>query len=710
MRHFLNTLTQITRSDSVGVFSGLGRHLSWQLRKALRRFPCELRISRSFIMVDQPGGVAALVNAMGEYDFNNMNLLRLLLSDGERTFVDVGANVGSYSLIASEVPNANVISIEPHPRTFGALLENIKRNERQNVTCLNLAISRLEGLLELTDLGESSINQIVPSHGARSRTLQVMAKPFHAVCDELAINPDFVKIDVEGHEREVLDGFGEWQSRARVIFIEGGERATVRDWMHSAGFAGPYFCHLKQHRLRAIKQARPEDPIYVHEDFLPELQNYGIRISPSVPRREGSNSHSEHAAAAEERHSYLGGIEKLSSARDPVPIDAILMTNCVSPYTLPVWKQLTASLRSFRLLLSTSMESDRHWDRNWDGLDVKLQKSLYVKRKHKHAQGFTATVHLHFPYDSLLLLLRYKPDVVISAQLGFRTLQAVLFRVIRRRSRLVIWVDGSEHTEKGVSRGRTKWRQILLRAADAVITVGASGARYVAALGVPSSKIVEGTQSTDPASFLRTPLRKSDEGARRLLYVGRLVAGKGLENFVEELSRWLEKHPGKSCELWFVGDGPLQSQLQNLPISKSLAVKFIGNVPYSELPEYYAQADACILPTLCDTWGLVVNEALASGVPVLGSLYSQAVEELIKDGANGWSFFPDREGELQRAIDSMFQTNNGELDWMRHVARESIRFLTPQFTAQRFVRAIRLALGERDIKASDANGLTGAPR
>ena len=49
-----------------------------------------------------------------------------------------------------------------------------------------------------------------------------------------------------------------------------------------------------------------------------------------------------------------------------------------------------------------------------------------------------------------------------------------------------------------------------------------------------------------------------------------------------------------------------------------------------------------VFPTLADEWGLVVNEALAAGVPVLGSLYSQAVEELVRDGENGWTFRPDR--------------------------------------------------------------------
>lgn len=683
MAHFLNTIAQIKGSDSVGLIAGISKHLKWQLRKAFRLFPCELRISRSVMAVDQPGGVAALVNAMGEYDFNNMQLLRLLLSKGNRTFVDVGANIGSYSLIASETANAKVVSIEPHPRTFGALVENIRKNKRQNVTCLNLAISRQESVLELTDLRESSINRIISSREAPVPTMRVQAKPFHAICKELGIAPDFIKIDVEGHEREVLDGFGEWESPAKIIFIEGGEGASVRGWMYRAGFEGPYFFQFKRYQLGAEKQARLEDPIYVHKSFLPQLQSFGIRIGP--PLLEGNR-----------RNSQARSVGAVSETRPPqtkrIPVKAILLTNCVTPYALPVWQKLTSSLMSLRLLLSTPMETDRHWERNWDGLDVKVQKSLYTRRTRRHEQGFTVTDHLHFPYDSLFLLFSYSPDVVISAQLGFRTLQAALFRIVRRRSRLVILVEGSEHTEKGISRIRTQWRQTLLRAADAVVAIGASGARYLERIGVPSSKIIQAPQATDPTSFYQIPLRKGGEEAKRLLYVGRLIEGKGLEYFIKELSDWLKENPGKTCELWMVGDGPLRSKLQPLPISRGLEMKFFGNIPYHQLPKYYGQADVCIVPTLADTWGLVVNEALASGVPVLGSLYSQAVDELIEDGVNGWRFYPDRGGSVRSALGRIFHLKEAEADAMRAAARKSIRHLTPEFAAQCFVRAIRLAL------------------
>jgi hypothetical protein len=104
MIQFFNTLQQVRYSESVGTIQGVWRHLRWEIRKRFLGFPCELQVGNSTLYVERPNGVAALVNAMGEYDYNNMNLLRLLLSQEKSTFVDIGANIGSYTLIASEIP------------------------------------------------------------------------------------------------------------------------------------------------------------------------------------------------------------------------------------------------------------------------------------------------------------------------------------------------------------------------------------------------------------------------------------------------------------------------------------------------------------------------------------------------------------------------------------------------------------------------------
>ena len=279
MSQILKTLRQIAYSDSVGVVEGVLRHSQWQFRRLLQRFPCELPISESRLYVDQHGGVAALVNAMGEYDFNNMRLLRLILSRGENTFFDVGANIGSYTLVASESRDARVVSLEPHPSTFLTLKQNVQRNARNNVLCLNLALSDEDGYLSLTDLPESSLNRVQKNCTGGTHNLRVISRRFDGLCRELRLYPDFIKIDVEGYEGKVLEGFGDLIGASKIVLIEGGEREDVRSLLQSAGYDGPWFCHFRQGCFSKKQQARPEDPVYLGTEFANDLRKFNFAIS-----------------------------------------------------------------------------------------------------------------------------------------------------------------------------------------------------------------------------------------------------------------------------------------------------------------------------------------------------------------------------------------------------------------------------------------------
>src|SRR5215472_13101794 len=126
-----NSIRRIVRNPHVSSAPALGRYASWQARRALRLFPTELPLSRSTLIAPSGRcGVSSLVNSCGLYDYNNMRLVQELLQEGG-DFIDIGANIGSYTLVASEQPSARVLSIEPHPLTFAHLERNIARNRRQ---------------------------------------------------------------------------------------------------------------------------------------------------------------------------------------------------------------------------------------------------------------------------------------------------------------------------------------------------------------------------------------------------------------------------------------------------------------------------------------------------------------------------------------------------------------------------------------------------
>lgn len=271
---FVNTIGQILNCESVGPTYGLSRHISWQFRRIFKMFPVELKISNSRIFVEYPSGVAALVNCMGVYDFNDMNLIKIILEQRGGTFFDGGANIGDYTLVASEIPDALVVSFEPHPQIFPALVRNIQLNSRSNVIPMNMALSDQDDTVFLTD--EAEVSRIVDDRNVNG--IRVQGRTMDSICRELKINPLIVKLDVEGHERSVLMGFQAEMGSTELFIIEHGYRVEIKEIMESRGFDGPFFFHLAQKAFVSYPQRRPEDPIYIRHTFIDRLAEFGLEV------------------------------------------------------------------------------------------------------------------------------------------------------------------------------------------------------------------------------------------------------------------------------------------------------------------------------------------------------------------------------------------------------------------------------------------------
>jgi len=225
--------------------------------------------------------------------------------------------------------------------------------------------------------------------------------------------------------------------------------------------------------------------------------------------------------------------------------------------------------------------------------------------------------------------------------------------------------------------------------ADAVLVNGEAGARYIRRFGVPEQKIFHVPYITQNEPFLALPLSRSGAAARRLLFSGQLIGRKGIDLFMDALNAWALAHPHQEVEFWLLGDGPLKSRLAETKRPENLHLRFMANIPYRDLPAVYAQAGILAFPTLADEWGMVINEAMASGLPVLASAYSQAVEELVTEGETGWIFHPDRPDEMLDALDRALTANLGQLNAMRAQARARLEPLTPVFAADRVLAALR---------------------
>jgi glycosyltransferase involved in cell wall biosynthesis len=375
----------------------------------------------------------------------------------------------------------------------------------------------------------------------------------------------------------------------------------------------------------------------------------------------------------------------------PVPDRIALLTNFILPYRIPVLRELARRFKDFQIFVSTPIFEGRDWTPEWEGLPVRLQKSMTWSSTWRHPHRFTEPLTIQLPYDTASQLARFDPDVVISGEMGLRTLQAAAFAGLSRRRRLVLWATVSEATEHGRGFLRSLLRWALLASADAVMVNGASGGRYVGRFGIAPEKIFHVPQTTDVGPFLESHSARPPSLRHHLLYCGRLIERKGLLPFLSRLAAWAARNPERQVDFSVVGDGPERSAIAEFTCPKNISLRLLGNISYDRLPQIYATAGILAFPTLADEWGLVVVEALAAGLPVLGSLYSQAVEDLVVDGVNGWTFHPDREEEMDSALDRALRAIASDVDEMGAKAYAIARKMTPAGMASQMMDAVEFA-------------------
>ncbi len=361
----------------------------------------------------------------------------------------------------------------------------------------------------------------------------------------------------------------------------------------------------------------------------------------------------------------------------------VVLTNMLSPYVAGVHQNLAKCVREFIVLVSIDQEPNRDFGNAWHGLDVRLQKSWMIRRPWKHPQGgFQDNLYVHIPYDTFSQLKITKPDIVFSNELGFRSLISALYcRLFRKK--LALWICASQRTEQGRGKLRHALRKRLLRLADAVAYNGPSCREYLKRYGVPDSKLYHFPYCVAKEFIYTGAIEREPMARRRLVVVGQLIARKGIVPMLKTLIQYCRNRPNQIVELDIVGKGTEEAAIRAIELPSNLKLQMRGTMPYSELAQAFETCGIMLFPTLADEWGLVVNEAMQAGMPVIGSEYAQASVALIHDGENGWCYNPDSPETLFRALDAMYSRTDSQLLAMRHAAQQTVADITPENVAQK---------------------------
>jgi glycosyltransferase involved in cell wall biosynthesis len=263
---------------------------------------------------------------------------------------------------------------------------------------------------------------------------------------------------------------------------------------------------------------------------------------------------------------------------------------------------------------------------------------------------------------------------------------------------------------------RTAWREAIKKKVVALFSAalvgGSAHTEYMTALGMPRARVFMGYDVVDDAYFAAgaEQVRNHASGvrqrlglpARYFLASARFIGKKNLLRLLQAYARYrslaarAEVGPPKSgiWSLVLLGDGPLRASILDLRSSLGLdgCVQLPGFKQYDELPAYYGLADAFVHASTTEQWGLVVNEAMASGLPVLVSKRCGCAPDLVREGVNGFTFDPFNVEEMAGAMFRVWQMDNGELKRMGDASRRIIADWGPERFADGLKQAAECAL------------------
>jgi glycosyltransferase involved in cell wall biosynthesis len=334
----------------------------------------------------------------------------------------------------------------------------------------------------------------------------------------------------------------------------------------------------------------------------------------------------------------------------------VIATEIISPYRIPLFNAL-AKHPDVNLHVIFLAETDPNL-RQWQVYKQEIQFSYEVlpswrKRIGKH----NALLNLGVGRA----LAAAVPDVILCGGYNYVASWQALAWARMRGVPFLLW---SESNVQDLRRGFALvelMKHEFLRECTGFVVPGQSALEYLRSLGMKDGRIFTARNAVDNDFFADAAVAARRNAARRraelrlpdryFLFVGRLVREKGVFDLLSAYAKLDER--GR-VGLVFAGDGACRVELEERAAAISPGVvRFAGFAQREQLGIYYALAEMLILPTYSDTWGLVVNEAMACGLPVVVSRAAGCAADLVRERWNGLLVAPGDVAAISEAMERL---------------------------------------------------------
>jgi glycosyltransferase involved in cell wall biosynthesis len=284
-------------------------------------------------------------------------------------------------------------------------------------------------------------------------------------------------------------------------------------------------------------------------------------------------------------------------------------------------------------------------------------------------------------YGILTAIRKFKPSVVnLTGYYDFAS-WTVLFYCKLNGIKTILSNESTanDHARNGLIE---YLKALIIKQFDGYFNFGTLSENYILSLGMNAKKMLVKRNCVDNDALNYIYLKSLSERIQRqkmlnvspknFIFVGRLIDYKNLFHLLEAFNL----AQSKSYFDWGViilGDGELKEALQKYVSNNNIQnVHFQAGVSWQQVPEYLAISDVLVLPSYSEPWGLVVNEAMACGLPVIVSDRCGCAIDLVKYGQNGFTFSPDNQEELSSLL-LKFMNNEVDSEQMGLVSQRIIQ-------------------------------------
>ena len=259
------------------------------------------------------------------------------------------------------------------------------------------------------------------------------------------------------------------------------------------------------------------------------------------------------------------------------------------------------------------------------------------------------------------ILTKANPQVVVIPGWADKCSLAALLWCVNKRIPAIVMSE-SQAIDEPRKWLKEKIKAQLIRLFSSGLVGGKPHKDYLVALGMNRNRIFTGYDAIDNTYFSKnamtarqhaSAIRAQNKLPRHyFLASSRFIEKKNLFYLLRAYASYRERAGCGYWKLVLLGDGHPKNELLKLRGELGLSddVLLPGFKQYSELPSYYALAEAFIHASTTEQWGLVVNEAMASGLPVLVSERCGCAQDLVSYGKNGFTFNPHESEELTRLM------------------------------------------------------------